>query len=179
MAIFNILLFLLVYSHSKAMTADPGIVPLPVTRIDFSDLRSAVHRSGSDSDVSQRSFVVTYTIKSSDFVSKGTFSGWRLDSLWSLWVVPTASCASLSCLQAMHSKNGSSCKAETKLLMLLIFIWYFSARGSTIALANIIRNILFYFSYTQVHVIALISLIYFGCNHFNLFQELLHFIASV
>jgi len=56
-AIFNILLFLLLYSHSKAMTADPGIVPLPATRIDFSDLRSAVHRSGSDSDVSQRSFV--------------------------------------------------------------------------------------------------------------------------
>lgn len=37
---FNILVFLLIMSHFKAVVSDPGTVPLPQTRIDFSDIHS-------------------------------------------------------------------------------------------------------------------------------------------
>ncbi|KAJ8382485.1 hypothetical protein SKAU_G00032630 [Synaphobranchus kaupii] len=43
-AIFNILLILLLACHSKAVFSDPGMVPLPDTAIDFSDLRSQSSR---------------------------------------------------------------------------------------------------------------------------------------
>jgi len=38
-AIFNIFLFLLAYSHIKASFCDPGIVPLPYAKLDFSDIK--------------------------------------------------------------------------------------------------------------------------------------------
>ena len=39
--VFNIIVFLLFMSHTRAVFSDPGIVPLPQHRIDFSDLHSA------------------------------------------------------------------------------------------------------------------------------------------
>ncbi|KAK9754871.1 DHHC palmitoyltransferase [Popillia japonica] len=39
--IFNVLVLLLTISHFKAVVSDPGTVPLPQTRIDFSDIHSA------------------------------------------------------------------------------------------------------------------------------------------
>ncbi|XP_059409640.1 zf-DHHC domain-containing protein isoform X2 [Carassius carassius] len=39
-SVFNIILLLLLACHSKAVFSDPGMVPLPETAIDFSDLRS-------------------------------------------------------------------------------------------------------------------------------------------
>lgn len=58
--IFNLLLFLLVFSHVRAMIADPGIVPLSKVNLDFSDLRiRRGNRSDSDSDVSRGGFVVS------------------------------------------------------------------------------------------------------------------------
>ncbi|CAL8241348.1 unnamed protein product [Merluccius merluccius] len=39
-AVFNLLLLLLLACHAKAVFSDPGMVPLPETAIDFSDLRS-------------------------------------------------------------------------------------------------------------------------------------------
>ncbi|KAI5711190.1 hypothetical protein M8J75_014912 [Diaphorina citri] len=38
--IFNTLVFLLSYAHFKAMLSDPGAVPLPKTRVDFSDIHT-------------------------------------------------------------------------------------------------------------------------------------------
>ncbi|NP_957185.1 zf-DHHC domain-containing protein [Danio rerio] len=43
-SVFNIILFLLLACHSKAVFSDPGMVPLPETAIDFSDLRSQSNR---------------------------------------------------------------------------------------------------------------------------------------
>ncbi|XP_074653088.1 palmitoyltransferase ZDHHC3-like [Tubulanus polymorphus] len=38
--LFNVVLFLLAFSHLRAVLSDPGIVPLPDTGLDFSDARS-------------------------------------------------------------------------------------------------------------------------------------------
>ena len=38
--VFNIIIFLLFMSHARAVFSDPGIVPLPSHRIDFSDSHS-------------------------------------------------------------------------------------------------------------------------------------------
>ncbi|KAI2668734.1 Type I phosphatidylinositol 4,5-bisphosphate 4-phosphatase-B [Labeo rohita] len=43
-SVFNIILLLLLACHSKAVFSDPGMVPLPETAIDFSDLRSQSNR---------------------------------------------------------------------------------------------------------------------------------------
>ncbi|XP_053471648.1 zf-DHHC domain-containing protein isoform X2 [Ictalurus furcatus] len=43
-SVFNVILLLLLVCHSKAVFSDPGIVPLPETAIDFSDLRSQSSR---------------------------------------------------------------------------------------------------------------------------------------
>ena len=37
---FNIVIFLLFMAHARAVFSDPGIVPLPSHRIDFSDSHS-------------------------------------------------------------------------------------------------------------------------------------------
>ena len=39
--LFNIIIFMLFMSHARAVFSDPGIVPLPKHRIDFSDSHSA------------------------------------------------------------------------------------------------------------------------------------------
>lgn len=39
--LFNTVIFLLTLAHLKAVFCDPGIVPLPHTRLDFSDLHAA------------------------------------------------------------------------------------------------------------------------------------------
>lgn len=39
--LFNTVIFLLTMAHLKAVFCDPGIVPLPHTRLDFSDLHAA------------------------------------------------------------------------------------------------------------------------------------------
>uniref|UniRef100_A0A674NLL8 Palmitoyltransferase n=2 Tax=Takifugu rubripes TaxID=31033 RepID=A0A674NLL8_TAKRU len=41
---FNLILMLLLACHSRAVFSDPGVVPLPDTAIDFSDLRSQSSR---------------------------------------------------------------------------------------------------------------------------------------
>ncbi|XP_048254354.1 palmitoyltransferase ZDHHC3-like [Haliotis rufescens] len=38
--VFNTILFLLTISHMRAVMSDPGVVPLPTTSIDFSDMHS-------------------------------------------------------------------------------------------------------------------------------------------
>ena len=38
--VFNVIVIMLFISHSRAVFSDPGIVPLPSNRIDFSDLHS-------------------------------------------------------------------------------------------------------------------------------------------
>lgn len=38
--LFNTIVFLLFVSHIRAVFSDPGIVPLPINRIDFSDIHS-------------------------------------------------------------------------------------------------------------------------------------------
>ncbi|XP_076838778.1 palmitoyltransferase ZDHHC3 isoform X2 [Brachyhypopomus gauderio] len=43
-SVFNVILLLLLACHSKAVFSDPGMVPLPETAIDFSDLRSQTSR---------------------------------------------------------------------------------------------------------------------------------------
>ncbi|XP_034155858.1 zf-DHHC domain-containing protein isoform X2 [Pangasianodon hypophthalmus] len=43
-SVFNVILLLLLACHSKAVFSDPGMVPLPETAIDFSDLRSQSSR---------------------------------------------------------------------------------------------------------------------------------------
>uniref|UniRef100_A0AAZ1WZQ3 Palmitoyltransferase n=1 Tax=Oreochromis aureus TaxID=47969 RepID=A0AAZ1WZQ3_OREAU len=43
-SVFNLILLLLLACHSKAVFSDPGMVPLPDTAIDFSDLRSQSSR---------------------------------------------------------------------------------------------------------------------------------------
>ncbi|XP_022901681.1 palmitoyltransferase ZDHHC3 isoform X1 [Onthophagus taurus] len=45
---FNLIIFLLTMSHFKAVISDPGTVPLPQNRLDFSDMHSA--ESGLDLD---------------------------------------------------------------------------------------------------------------------------------
>ena len=41
MVFFNTVIFLMLISHLRAVISDPGIVPLPKTSIDFSDMHSA------------------------------------------------------------------------------------------------------------------------------------------
>ncbi|KAM9624045.1 palmitoyltransferase ZDHHC3-like [Morphnus guianensis] len=43
-AAFNLIVLLLLACHARAVLADPGMVPLPDTAIDFSDLRSGAPR---------------------------------------------------------------------------------------------------------------------------------------
>ncbi|XP_029880535.1 palmitoyltransferase ZDHHC3-like isoform X2 [Aquila chrysaetos chrysaetos] len=43
-AAFNLIVLLLLACHARAVLADPGVVPLPDTAIDFSDLRSGAPR---------------------------------------------------------------------------------------------------------------------------------------
>lgn len=50
--LFNTLVLLLVMSHMKAICSDPGVVPLPQTRMDFSDIHSA--GSGGSDDCEER-----------------------------------------------------------------------------------------------------------------------------
>lgn len=38
---FNSIIFLLTMSHFKAVLSDPGTVPLPQNRLDFSDIHSS------------------------------------------------------------------------------------------------------------------------------------------
>ncbi|KAM6365114.1 palmitoyltransferase ZDHHC7-like isoform 2-T2 [Pluvialis apricaria] len=44
-AAFNLIVLLLLACHTRAVLADPGVVPLPGTAIDFSDLRSGAWRT--------------------------------------------------------------------------------------------------------------------------------------
>lgn len=47
--LFNTIIFLLSMSHLKAVLSDPGTVPLPQNRLDFSDLHaSSGHKNGHD-----------------------------------------------------------------------------------------------------------------------------------
>jgi len=39
-AAFNVIVFLMVASHLRAVLSDPGTVPLPKTSLDFSDMHS-------------------------------------------------------------------------------------------------------------------------------------------
>lgn len=39
--VFNTIVFLLLMSHIRAVFSDPGVVPLPQNRVDFSDIHSA------------------------------------------------------------------------------------------------------------------------------------------
>ncbi len=39
--LFNVVVFLLLMSHSRAVFSDPGLVPLPQHRVDFSDAHAA------------------------------------------------------------------------------------------------------------------------------------------
>ncbi|XP_012257947.2 palmitoyltransferase ZDHHC3-A [Athalia rosae] len=47
---FNTVVLLLVMSHLKAVCSDPGVVPLPQTRMDFSD----IHTGGNRDDFDER-----------------------------------------------------------------------------------------------------------------------------
>lgn len=38
--LFNVIVFLMTVSHLRAVLSDPGIVPLPRTGLDFSDLHA-------------------------------------------------------------------------------------------------------------------------------------------
>nr|CAB3267904.1 palmitoyltransferase ZDHHC3 [Phallusia mammillata] len=42
---FNSVIFALLYSHTRAVFSDPGIVPLPVVRVDFSDIHTQNEKS--------------------------------------------------------------------------------------------------------------------------------------
>ena len=39
-AVFNLVVFLMVAAHLRAVFSDPGTVPLPKTSLDFSDMHS-------------------------------------------------------------------------------------------------------------------------------------------
>lgn len=39
--VFNTVIFLLLMAHVRAVFSDPGVVPLPQNRVDFSDIHSA------------------------------------------------------------------------------------------------------------------------------------------
>jgi len=38
---FNTVVFLLLMAHARAVFSDPGVVPLPAHRVDFSDVHTA------------------------------------------------------------------------------------------------------------------------------------------
>lgn len=40
--LFNTIVFLLAMAHLKAVCSDPGVVPLPQNRVDFSDIHSGL-----------------------------------------------------------------------------------------------------------------------------------------
>lgn len=48
--LFNTIIFLLGMAHMKAVFSDPGTVPLPQTRLDFSDMHSSAFRNSGDDD---------------------------------------------------------------------------------------------------------------------------------
>lgn len=52
--LFNTVVFLLTMSHLKAVLSDPGKIPLPAHRIDFSSMHSSEHKNGSDWTVCTR-----------------------------------------------------------------------------------------------------------------------------
>ena len=39
-AVFNVIVFLMIAAHLRAVFSDPGTVPLPKTSLDFSDMHS-------------------------------------------------------------------------------------------------------------------------------------------
>ena len=40
MVLFNLIVFLMTVAHLRAVLSDPGVVPLPKTSLDFSDIHS-------------------------------------------------------------------------------------------------------------------------------------------
>lgn len=44
-AIFNTVLFMLLMSHARAVFSDPGIVPLPQSSLDFSDMYAHTNKT--------------------------------------------------------------------------------------------------------------------------------------
>lgn len=45
--LFNLIIILLIIAHVKAVCSDPGIVPLPQNKVDFSDM----HSGSADHDI--------------------------------------------------------------------------------------------------------------------------------
>ncbi|XP_031569323.1 palmitoyltransferase ZDHHC3-like isoform X2 [Actinia tenebrosa] len=48
--IFNIIAFLLLFSHSRASFSDPGVVPLPTESLDFSEINKARNSENGESE---------------------------------------------------------------------------------------------------------------------------------
>jgi len=61
--VFNIILFLLIFAHTRAMMSDPGIVPLPRMQMDFSDMQESNSRTNlnrrdsSDAELGRNAYV--------------------------------------------------------------------------------------------------------------------------
>jgi len=71
--LFNAVIFVLLYAHTRAVFSDPGVVPLPKVRLDFSDIHMQGNKSPND-PVSQNEVFDDMNLKSSggdhDFVCK-------------------------------------------------------------------------------------------------------------
>lgn len=115
--IFNLSLAMVLISHAKATLSDPGYVPLPEARIDFSD-RDSLQGRDDDWSICQ---VVRKTLANIAFRT-------ILESNFSV-----AKCGVLQGPIIVEFANAVYVK------------WIITARGSTLALASGIKSFSFYF----------------------------------
>ncbi|CAK8679877.1 palmitoyltransferase ZDHHC3-like [Clavelina lepadiformis] len=54
----NLIIFVLLYAHTRAVLSDPGAVPLPLTRLDFSDIHLQKNKPHKDKSVSGEDWTV-------------------------------------------------------------------------------------------------------------------------
>lgn len=96
---FNTVVFMLTMAHLKAVLSDPGKVPLPQSRLDFSDLHSL--QTSKKTDMEREEWTVSYTLS----LFQGTLRFRKLSmkisyltGLYQMWNIPATESSSLSYL---------------------------------------------------------------------------------
>jgi len=56
--LFNTVVFLLLMAHSRAVFSDPGIVPLPKHRVDFSDVHDKTNGANGGADAPDEDWTI-------------------------------------------------------------------------------------------------------------------------
>uniref|UniRef100_A0A3Q3K5L1 Palmitoyltransferase n=1 Tax=Monopterus albus TaxID=43700 RepID=A0A3Q3K5L1_MONAL len=145
-SVFNLILLLLLACHSKAVFSDPGMVPLPDTAIDFSDLRSQSSR-----------------------MSERGCEGWTVCSRCETYRPPRAHHCRVCqrCIRRMdhHCPWINNCVGELNQKYFIQFLFYtvLSLIASNSSSVSIISTFTYFFLFHSAHyIILLVESVLFG-----------------